>query len=649
VVSRRTFYTKDVGLSTTDLIVESSGLLVAALAAFWPVWRNGFVNWDDPTVLTANPHLAGPAVLPWAFSTTLIGHYQPLSWLTWSGVNALFGLSPPAFHGLSLIVHLANGLLVYVLTRRLCRGTPLDPGRQRIAAVLAASIFLLHPASVEAVAWASAFPYVLALLALLLSAIAYLSRRPIVSLVLFAISLSARAVALGYPLVLLVMDVYPLRRHIRTPLRRLAAEKIPFAVLACIAGAAEWMSRDVASVQEVGLGARATMTAAAPFVYIARTFWPLRLSPLNPLPISPTVDPIPLVLGIAGMAVLAGFAWHYRDRYPAFGAALAIYLVLLAPVAGLTPSGLQATADRYMYFPAVVVALLIAVTVTQVRSTRLILVAATVVMAALGTLTWKQAGYWKDSTTLWTRAAEMDPRNDVATYNLAIALAESGRTEDAMTWYERTIALVPDHDLARQNLARLQAAAAEKNGDRLAAAGRDSEASGEYARALSLDARRSHARAAGGMLMMKRGQLREAAVELARAIDDGVTDPAVPNALAFALVQNGDDARAAAVLERAVTAHPDDLNLAHNLARLLATSADVRVRNSQRALRLALEVCDRTGNSDPRTLDTLAAAYAAAGRLDEARATAARAAERARALGDGDTAAEIAAHARRYR
>ena len=120
----------------------------------------------------------------------------------------------------------------------------------------------------------------------------------------------------------------------------------------------------------------------------------------------------------------------------------------------------------------------------------------------------------------------------------------------------------------------------------------------------------------------------------------------VPNALAFALIRPA--TQAATVLSRTVDAHPDDINAKHNLARLLATAPDPRVRDGARALRLALEVCDRTGNRDPRALDTLSAAYASVGQLEQARATASRAAARARELGDAATAAEIDAHARRY-
>ena len=669
-VVARSFYTKNVDLSTTDatsipnvrrIVHERRGLetaagfgvlVVCALAALHPVLRNGFVNWDDPAVLVDNAHLGAPGAVAWAFSTTLIGHYQPLAWLVWSQVTSWFGLSPAAFHGLSLAVHIANGTLVYAATVRLANGA-LEPPRRRAAGLLAALVFLLHPAAVEPVAWASAFPYVLSLAALLLSLLAYLNRRPTLSLACYAASLLARATALGYPLVLLIIDRYPLDRRRHASIERLLIEKIPFAALAVAAGGAEWYSRDVATLQEIGFGPRLTMAAAAPFVYLARIVWPVRLSPLDPLPISPVLEWFPLTIGLGAVVAATALAWRVRARWPMAGAAWLAYLILLAPVAGLTPTGLQATADRYLYVPGVVAAIVAGIAVARVPASRraagAAAAAATAAIAILGVLAWRQTQYWNSSTTLWTRAAELDPRNDVASYNLAIALAEAGRDEEAIGWYERTLALVPDHDLARRNLAILRAADAERKADRLAAAGRADEARDEYARALALDPKRSHARAARGMLLLARGQFRDAASELRVATDEGVKDVEAWNGLAFALAQIGDAAGAANVLTRAAAEHPDAINVKHNLARLLATTPDPAVRDGARALRLAQEVCDRTGNRDPRALDTLSAAYAASGRLDLARETASRAAARARALGDVETAAEIEAHARMYR
>jgi Flp pilus assembly protein TadD len=326
---------------------------------------------------------------------------------------------------------------------------------------------------------------------------------------------------------------------------------------------------------------------------------------------------------------------------------------MLAPVVGLTPSGLQATADRYMYVPGVIVSIAAGLALARHWPSGRVAVAtslvAAAVVAALAGLTWTQTGYWHDSIALWTRAADLDPRNDIATYNLAIALAEAGREEEAMNRYEQTLRLVPDHALARQNLAIIQAARAERDADRLAAANQLNEASERYTNALTLDPNRLHARAARGMLLVRRGRLTEAVADLRLAFDGHVKDPEVPNALAFALMQTGQFGEAAAVLKSALAQHPENVNIAHNLARLLATSPDSRVRDGATALRLALEVRERTGGRDPRALDTLAAAYAAAGRLDMARETSNQAAALARQLGDVAAADEIVGHARTYR
>lgn len=642
--TRRVFTLMPVGLAT---------LGIATAWAYSRVLQNGFVNWDDPTVLLQNEHLGQPGVVRWAFSTGLIGHYQPLAWLAWSTLRSLFGLSPAAFHGLSLLLHVATGIAVYVVALRLADRMELEGIRRQIGGLLAASLFLLHPAAVEPVAWASALPYVLSLFLLVLSLLAYVNERRLLSGALYAGSLLSRATALGYPLVLLAVDLCVLNRQQRTTLRRVVIEKIPFLLLAIAAAMGEWYSRDFAGLSEMGLAPRIATATAAPFVYVWRMVWPVGLSPVYALPLSPRVELLPLAIAIAGITAVTAISWSVRRRRPVILAAWIVYLTLLAPVAGLTPTGVQASADRYMYVPSVVVAIVVGLGVARLRVEGFVrgFVALTTAgtLAALALLTRGQTLYWKDSVALWMRAADVDRGNDVATYNLAVAFGETGRDQEAMEWYERTLALVPDHDLARRNLALLQAVAAERDADRLAAAGRVAEASDGYRRVLALDPRRAHARAALGMILAQRGQLDAASIELRRALDDGVKDVEVPNALAFALLQRGEEKQAVDVFARGLAEHSDNLNLKHNLARLLATASDPQVRDGERALKLASEVCEGTANNDPRALDTLSAAYAAVGRFDLARAAAGRAEHLARERGDLETADAIAAHTRSYR
>src|SRR5262249_54966086 len=145
-------------------------------------------------------------------------------------------------------------------------------------------------------------------------------------------------------------------------------------------------------------------------------------------------------------------AWTLRRASPAVIVGWLAFLALLAPVVGLTPTGIQATADRYTYVPGVVISVLLGALVARVNSSdrpRLALALPVAAMlVVLGVLTWQQTHYWHDSIALWTRALDLDSRNDVAAYNLAIAFADAGHEADAITWYERTLALVPDQSLA---------------------------------------------------------------------------------------------------------------------------------------------------------------------------------------------------------
>jgi tetratricopeptide (TPR) repeat protein len=559
--------------STLDIRLPALVVLATAVA-FWPVLSNQFVNWDDPDVLVRNAHLGNPGVLRWAFTTDLIGHYQPLAWLIWSALTSVFGLSAPAFHGLSLAAHLLNAFLVFVLALQLARAANLSEGRARIVAAVACSTFALHPLRVEPVAWASAMPYVVSLAMTLLAVIAYVNGRVALSIACYTVALLTRASAIGLPFVLLLIDFYPLDRRRGVTMGRLLREKIPFALLAAAAAIAETLTRESTTLQEVGIGARVTMAATAPFEYLGATIFPLRLTPLNALPISPAVNWAALAIGSAALVAITVGAWMLRRGWPAAIVCWLAFLALLAPVAGLTPTGIQATADRYTYVPGVVIAVLLGALIARVNSSdRPQLALAVPVVAALtflSVLTWQQTQYWHDSIALWTRALDVDPRNDVAAYNLAIAYADAGRESDAIAWYERTLQIVPDHELARQNLAILHAAQAEREGNQLAQAGHADEAVAQYTRALALDGKRVHARAARGILLAKRGELSAAVSDLRMALESGEADPEAANVLAFALVQMGNDQEASAVLTKAVAAHPDNANLKRNLDMLSA-------------------------------------------------------------------------------
>jgi tetratricopeptide (TPR) repeat protein len=667
--NRRGDVRADVPSGISSHLARVALLLVVASLAFLPVLKNDFVNWDDPFTLQNNARLGSAGVVGWALTTFEMGHYQPLPWLTWSAVKALFGLDPGAFHALSLLGHLLNASLVYFVVVTLVSAAGIDTRSTRTAALLASLVFAVHPLQVEVVAWASAFPYVLSLgltLTALLAYLEYCGRMEvgwlIFSIAAYVLSLASRANALLFPVVLLVLDIYPLRRNsdysigtvdsqrptrTRATWRRLVLEKSPFIAAAGCAAIIEWRARDVATFEEISLLTRLTMAATAPFRYLGRTVLPLRLTPIDPLPLAPRTEWLSLALVVVALVAVTVVAWTVRNRWPVVLVCWGAYLLLLIPVLGLTPSGQQATADRYMYLPQVVVSLATGIAVAPLLRRRWASVPLLVVLTFLVGITWRQIGWWHDSITLWTRALDLDPANDVASYNLAIALSNAGKSAAAIERYDQTLRLVPDHEPARQNRNQLVIQQAEHDGDQFAESGRLNEAIDAYSRALAIDDTLRHARAARGIALSRSGRFAEAIADLQGAVSQSA-DPGIVDALAFALARTGQLAEAVDALKKGLASHPDDLELSHNLARLLATAPDPGVRDPAQALRLAAAIRDRTNGRDPRVLDTLAAAYAAAGQRDAARRTADQAAEVARELGERELADEIRLHARSY-
>src|SRR4030095_14781207 len=147
--------------------------------------------------------------------------------------------------------------------------------------------------------------------------------------------------------------------------------------------------------------------------------------------------------------------------------------------------------------------------------------------------------YWTDSVALWSRAVELDPRNDIALYNLATAFSEAGRRQDAIAMYQRVLAGVPQQEDAKRNLVALKAADLEQRGNQLATEGRLLEAADQYAAALALDPKRVPAQAGRGMALLQAGHVAASITPLREAVRLGADDPAVPAALGAVLSDVG--------------------------------------------------------------------------------------------------------------
>jgi len=326
------------------------------------------------------------------------------------------------------------------------------------------------------------------------------------------------------------------------------------------------------------------MACSAPFKYLWRTIVPVGLTPLDPLALAPRADLQVVIASAIALVVITWAAWRWRETNPGSLVAWVSYLALLVPAVGLVPSGLQATADRYAYLPAVPLSLWIVAAVNsaargpaeagrRMRRSDMVsgvsrTVVVSVVILAMAILSYRQMQYWRDSIALWTRAVDVDPRSDVARYNLASALADSGRRDDAVAAYDEVLRIVPEHRDAEKNRNLLRAARLEDEANRLASTGRLDAAIAQYRAAIALDPARTHSQAPLGMALVQTGRTADAIEPLRAAIRLGSAEPAVANALAFSLKTNGRTRDACDVLETAHARFPDDRDVAANLAQL---------------------------------------------------------------------------------
>ena len=475
VLERAAVDSSDVREAGRTRTLITAGVALAVAASFLPVLWNGFVVWDDDLNLTENPYFRGfgPAPLRWMFTTFHGGHYQPITWLTFALDYTLWGMDARGYHLTSLVLHVANALLVYRLIAALVPDA--SPGSVAIGAL----VWAVHPLRAEVVAWATARRDVLAGFFYLLTVLTYLhatraavgtgERRRFLaaSLAAFALSLLSKAQGMTLPAVLLVLDVYPLRRLGSGRAARAAlVEKLPYLLVAMASAVVAFPASAEAarrSLAQHGLAARAAQAAYGLVFYLWKTVLPAGLSPVYPL--GAGVDPTALVYVVAMLVALALTAGLVllRRRAPWALAAWLCYLAVLAPVLGFAQAGPQLVADRYTYLASVPLATLVTTGLQALRAPALRR-AVGVVLVLFALATARQVSVWHDSRTLWSHAIRVDPRNYVAYTNRGKVLELAGDTAGAFADYNAAIASYPANFLAHYSRGRLRQAAGDLDG-----------------------------------------------------------------------------------------------------------------------------------------------------------------------------------------
>ena len=662
-------------------------LVLITLLAYQPVWHAGFI-WDDDRYVTENQALRSLDGLQGIWSKPGITiQYYPLVFTSFWAEYQFWRLQPLGYHLVNVFLHALNAVLLWRVLRRLE-----IPG-----AWWAAAIFALHPVTVESVAWITERKNILSGFFYFLAVLAYLRFRPLtdreaarapdwrlywLALGLFVCALFSKTVTCSLPAVLLLLVWWKNGRVERRDVLALA----PLFVLGVASGfMTTWMEKHSVGTSgaewALSFVQRCLVAGRALWFYAAKLFWPYNLTFIYPRWEIDAATWWQYVFPLAALAVLITL-WWVRSRIGRGPLVAVLFFAgTLVPALGffdVFPFLYSYVADHFQYMACIgliTAAVGAGATISQRAGRRGHAFGAligAVVLLVLGVCTWRQAHVYQNLETLWLDTLAKNPNAWLAHNNLSIILLQEGRIEDAMWHWKQALRISPDYAKAHYNLGmafaqldrrqeamehyeqalRIQPDLAEAHcnlGVALAQAGRIREAIGHYEQALRVQPDSVEAHYNLGMALAKLGRMQEAMEHWGQALRIKPDLAGAHYNLGNALEQTGKVREAIDHYEQVLRIKPDYPGAQNNLAWLLAMLPPTEGGDPVRAVTLAEWACELTNNRVAAYLDTLAAAYAAAGRFNDAIATAGKAIELARSTGQPQVVSEFETQLELYR
>ena len=674
-------------------------LVVITWMVFGQTIRYDFVNYDDNEYVYENPAITSgltPDGITYAFTGKHASNWHPLTTLTHMLDCQLWGVHAGGHHFTNVVLHTIAVVLLFLVLRQMTGAI--------WQSAFVAALFAIHPLRVESVAWISERKDVLSAVFFMLTLGAYVryARSPSVGRyltmsILFALGLMSKSMLVTVPLVLLLLDYWPLKRFAAgLSSKRLILEKIPLLILSAAAGMATLLLQrsSLAAVEKLPLVWRIGNGLVSCVIYVRQMIWPVGLAIFYPHP----GDQLPvweIGLAIVLLGMVSAGAIALREKRPYLVTGWFWYLIMLVPVIGLFQVGSQAHADRYTYLPQIGLYLLLAWAIAEALSSRLQrrIVAATASVAVIG-LAWcahVQASYWRNGESLWGHALAVTSGNFLAHDGLGQCLANRGRLDEAIDQFQRAVDIAPGYPEIETNLILAlikkgrtdeaithsqvllkgypnDAQAHHNLGNALRKKGDSRGAIAAYEKALSIQGRYPSAHYGLGIALDQNGQIDQALAHYLEAVkeqpnypeayyslgndllrkgrvEDAIAAyeqalksrlryPEVENNIGLALAQKGRPSEAIAHWQNALALQPDSVDPLNNLAWVLATFPETWIRNKKQALVLAGRANQLSGDNNPAILRTLAAAYAENGRFTEAIVTAERGLQLANAQED---------------
>ncbi|MGA2799213.1 MAG: tetratricopeptide repeat protein, partial [Thermoguttaceae bacterium] len=528
----------------------------------------------------------------------------------------LLGHGAGVHHLSNVFLHAATAILLFLVLWRMT-------GRLWPSALVAA-IFAIHPLRAESVAWVTERKDVLSGLLFMLTLAAYLHyvrqrfalSRYLVVLACLILCLAAKPTAVTMPLLLLLLDYWPLGRMNKTepdmttrfciPIR-LILEKIPMFVIACLFCLLNIHGRTAGALEanrQYSIMWRAGNAMISYVTYIGQFFCPLGLAPHYPR--RTVLPPWQIVAAVLLLVCITAVVLRWRRQRPYLLVGWFWYIGMLVPVIGLVQFGLQAEADRFTYLPQIGLAIALAWTAADAchawpRFRRMWAIAATCAVIILAIIAWRQTSYWRDSETLWTHTLACNARNSLAHNDLGLVLASRGQIDEAIEHYEKALEIKPDYPDAHNNL-----------GIALASCGRIGEAIEHYEKALEINPDYAKAYNNLGIALANCGRIIKAMAHFRKALE---IDPDYAEAqadLGNVLARCGRTNEAILCYEQALQLKPNFASAHNGLGNVLSDLG--RTDEAERHFKKALDI----DPNFPEAYNNLGTIMNRCGRVDEA-------------------------------
>jgi tetratricopeptide (TPR) repeat protein len=634
-------------VSRTTLIGVAVLLFALTAWLFWPTVHGEFLAGDDTEYLRQSERWNGLTwnAVKWAFTST-DSYYHPLVRLSHVLDYQIWGRNAAGHHATGIVVHAINAALVFGFLWTLLGATSLTAGERLAVALWVALVFAIHPLQTESLAWISGRTQQLCTMFGIgcLWAYAAGARRWVVW-GLYVVALLCKPMAASFPFVMLAMDYYPLRRHEQLGWGRLLWEKAVWIALAGAAGLATVITKSqigqLAPLATVPLSQRVFLAFESLTFYSLKLVWPSHLLLVYGMTLSLSLDQWPVLGSVLSVVMITAVAVIERQRVPMLAAAWGTYVMLVLPVSGLMPIGMQAVATRFAYVAMLPLLLLAGGAGVWMwrRSTTVARLALTALLAgqlcAFGVRTRSLIPVWRNDETKWKTELADSPDSAEANRELAMLLLDQGRAGEALKYAQRAVEIEPQvwqaHMTLGSVLGRLgqpQEALAQHEqalrmnpdfaqahyncGVALMELGKVPEAVEQYEQALRLKPDYAEAHYGLGAAFVKLGRPEDAIRHCEEALQINPGDGAAHVNLGNALLAQGKPDDAIQHYEKALWINPDDTKAHVNLGNALLAQgkAGDATRHYEEALRI--------NPNDAEEHYNLGLALAQAGRVQEA-------------------------------